>query len=174
MKKTISIILLFIVSVIVISCDVNNNKIKEEAITEKLEKVNSVEEFKKLLNGTTWHYTEPLNSSKIGCWLKVEFSGDEYTFYYANPSDGKWTMDNKGKFEISESRYHNTGEKFYKVTFEGGILGPSGTVCDENAEINFTNECYFHIHSLVLSILIADGKTNALVGKAEYGDYSWD
>lgn len=83
-------------------------------------------------------------------------------------------MDNKGKFKISESRYHNTGEKFYKVTFEGGILGPSGTVCDENAEINFTNECYFHIHSLVLSILIADGRTNALVGKAEYGDYSWD
>lgn len=180
MNKKISILLLLIVSVIVISCDGKSNKTekeptKKESITEKLEKVNNVEEFKKMLDGTTWHYTEPIDNSEIGCWIKLEFKGNEYTSYYARPSDGEWTLSKKGIFDVDEKRYANTGEKFYLAICEGEIIGATGSRFTAPANIYFTNYSEFYVSSEVVNAVLGNRKNKPMYSsKAEYGDYSWD
>ena len=180
MKKAISLILLLLVSVIFVSCDMKNTKdektiAKKETIKEKVKKVKSVNEFIKLLNGTTWHYTESLSNSEIGCWLKLEFSGDEYTLYHALPGDGKWTLNNKGKlYDCGESRYSNTGKKYFYVTCRGEILNSTKYRFKIPAEIAITNNHQLLVFSEEIDALIGNGRETTLRGIIDYGDYSWD
>lgn len=180
MKKAISLILLLLVSVIFVSCDMKNTKVektiaKKESIKEKVEKVKSVSEFITLLNGTTWHYTKSLDNSEIGCWLKLEFRGDEYTLYHALPSDGKWTLNNKGKlYDCGENRFTNTGEKYFYVTCKGEILNSTKYRFKIPAQIEFANNQQIFVFSEEINALIGNGRNLTLRGIMEYGDYSWD
>lgn len=154
-------------------------KIKESKTTEeKIKEATTTEEVRKLLNGTTWHYTENLDNSEIGCWLKVEFKDGKYTSYYALPSEGKWTKDTSGSFELNEGRYANTGNRYISVYYKGNIKNPQLGLTIPS-EIEFTTDDFqLNVHSPKIDAVLYNGrgmiKRIDLKGTMEYGDFSWD
>lgn len=121
MYKNYPIIVSLFISMMLCGCGNSQNQSAsiEKSIPAKISEATSVAEACNLLNGTTWHYTENLSTSEIGCWLKVSFNNGQYVSYYAMPSDGKWTEGGRGEYEISEGRYSNTGEKYIAVNWKG-------------------------------------------------------
>ena len=131
-----------------------------------------------MLNGTTWHYTQNLDDSEIGCWLKVEFKDGNYTSYYALPSEGKWTKDTSGAFEIHEGRYANTGKRYISVYYKGNIKNPQLGLAIP-CEIEFTTDNFqLNVHSPQIDAVLYDGRGRIkridMKGTMEYGDYAWD
>lgn len=153
--------------------------IAEDKSTDvKIREASTKEEVRQLLNGTTWHYTENLDNSHIGCWLKVEFKDGKYTSYYALPSDGKWTKDTSGSFELNEGRYTNTGRRYISVYYKGNIKNPQLGLTIP-CEIEFTTDDFqLNVHSPEIDAVLHDGsgliKRVDMKGTMEYGNYSWD
>lgn len=157
-----------------------------QAIDKKIKAAKSVEEVAQLLNGTVWHYTENLSNSQIGCWIKVAFANGQYTTYFAQPADGKWTEGGNGKYEIIEGRYTNTGKKYIAVAWNG------------NMKVEFlTIPCEFFLtldqFQLNVGSSLVDGMANMndrfagrsyqesamrkkthWTGQMEFGDYAWE
>lgn len=141
---------------------------QEKSVQEKIKEASSIEEVETLLNGTAWHYTENLNTSNIGFWVKVEFSNGQFNSYYAEPSDGKWTSGGSGNYSIEEGRFSNSGEKYIAVIWEAkGYKG----LPFKYAFI--PNNLQFSVQSMLPSL-----STFRLLepdyGIMEFGDYSWN
>ena len=157
---------------------VNTTAIKKKSITEKMQEATTIDEVKQLLNGTTWHYTENLDNSEIGCWIKVEFNGNNYTTYYALPSEGQWTKAQTGTYTVKECRYVNTGKKYISIHWDGSIKNPQlGIIlpCD----MAFTSDDFgLRVHSPQMDAVLYDGrgmmKQIIMNGTMEYGDYKWN
>ena len=120
------------------------------------------------------------SNSQIGCWLKVEFKDGQYTSYYAQPDDGKWTKDQSGSFEIKEGRYSNTGERYISVCYDGNIVLPQiGTTIPCKIQIT-TDNFQLNVQSNYLTMLdrmsggSGVGHHMNLTGTMKYGDYSWN
>lgn len=188
MKTLFSFLIGFIFVAILPSCSGNsestsdNDTISTEAeevsIVDKLKDVSALEEAKNLLNGTTWHYTENLDDSDIGCWIKVEFNNGKYTSYYALPSDGKWTRDKSGTYQLEEGRYTNTGNKYISVNWEGNIKNPQLGLTIP-CEMAFTLSGHeLNVHSPQIDAVLYDGrgmmKQIIMKGDMSFGDYNWD
>lgn len=153
---------------------------KTKSAEKKIQKASTTDEVRQLINGTTWHYTENLSNSQIGCWLKVEFKDGQYTSYYAQPDDGKWTKDQSGSFEIKEGRYSNTGERYISVCYDGNIVLPQiGTTIPCKIQIT-TDNFQLNVQSNYLTMLdrmsggSGVGHHMNLTGTMKYGDYSWN
>ena len=158
---------------------------QEKTLENKIKEAKNIEEVKKLIDGTTWHYTENLSSSAIGSWIKVTFSNGMFTAYYALPSDGQWTKGGSGEYEIVDGRYANTGDKYLSVAWEDKMKleGWLTTPCQFMLTLdNFQ----LHVGSKFMDGLAAANsflehgnsynipeKMN-LTGKMEFGDYTWN
>ena len=192
MSKTITILLSISCGLLFFSCNSRNNTttesdsssldsptVQEEISTEdKVKNAKSTDEVRKNLNGTIWHYTENLDNSDIGCWIKVEFNNGKYTSYYALPSDGKWTQDKSGNYELKEGRYSNTGEKYISVHWEGNIKNPQLGLAIP-CEMAFTTDNFqLNVHSPQIDAVLYNGrgmiKQIIMKGQMEYGDYVWN
>ena len=135
----------------------------EKSITlNNLKNVKSVNEFEELIDGTTWHFTQNLNKTEIPCWIMVTFDNGKYKTYYANPSDGYWTEGGNGEYVVEESRYSNTGEKFYVIVWEGQMQLIKGF--DISGTFALTHNGEFYIHPFVGPVVS---------GIMEYGNYEW-
>ncbi len=162
-------------------------KVEEtKPIYEQIKEAQSCEEASRLIDGTTWHYTENLSTSNIGGWVKVSFKNGHYTTYHARPADGKWTKGGEGIYHITEGRYSNTGEKYISVSWEGDMSIEFLTVpCQFTLTLdNFQ----LHVGSNLIDGMStlndrfagrsyqysAMRKKMDLVGTMEFGDYSWD
>lgn len=157
----------------------NNATIQQEiSVEDEVRTAKSIDEVKRTLNGTTWHYTENLDDSDIGCWIKVEFNNGKYTTYYALPSEGKWTQDKSGTYELKEGRYTNTGKKYVSVHWEGNIKNPQLGMTIP-CEMGFTTDNFqLNVHSPQIDAVLYNGrgmiKQIIMKGQMEFGDYSWD
>ena len=144
---------------------------KEREKPTRLKAVKSVEEARELIGGTVWHYTKNTSDSddQFGFWFKVAFHADgTYTHYRAKPSDGVWTKDKEGTYEIAEGRYDNTGEKYIAVKWQGG--GAYGLPCKFALTLdNF---------QVAVSTFAPDYRglleSKIYYGQMTYGDYEWD
>lgn len=164
----------------------DNIKYKGKSIPERLIAAENLNEIKKLIDGTTWHYTENLSNSEIGGWLKVYFKNGQYITYYATPSDGEWTEGGRGRYEITEGRYANTGKKFYGVNWKGDmklnwITIPCEmlmTIDKDGLQLNVGSSFMNGMRSLSMGINEAAyynaTHKNVFTGKIEFGDYVWD
>ena len=158
-----------------------NAKVVEKSVDQKIREAKTVAEVRRLIDGTTWHYTEDLSYSKIGCWLKVVFRGGQYTCYYAKPSDGKWTKSKSGTYKIEEGRYSNTGEKYISVKWDGDIFAEFMAVpCEfEMTTDNFTVHVFSSFTDHMNTALhghyytATRGRTHGS-GQMEFGDYTWN
>lgn len=161
--------------------------VSEKTITEKIMEANSVQEIQDLINGTTWHYTENLNTSQIGCWLKVTFKNGKYITYYAQPSDGKWTEGGSGNYEVTEGRYSNTGQKYYAVSWKGDMkfdwltlpCEMSMTINEDGFQLNLSSNMLKQMNSITMganegAYYNATHGSNVYTGEMEYGDYNWN
>lgn len=161
------------------SSSLDNPAVQEEiSIEDKIKNAKSIDEVKENLNGTVWHYTEDLDNSDIGCWIKVEFNNGRYTSYYALPSDGKWTQDKSGNYKLEEGRYNDTGKKYICVVWEGNIKNPQLGLTIP-CEMAFTTDNFqLGVHSRHIDAVLYNGrgmiKQIILKGQMEFGDYSWD
>lgn len=139
----------------------------------KLEAVTTTEEARNLLDGTVWHYTKNLSDpdEHIGLWFKVEFHGNTYTHYRAKPSDGAWTKDKEGTYEITEGRYSNSGEKYIAVKWDGG----SAYGWPSHFALTFGN-FQLAVTSAVPSLDSRSRYSGPQIyyGQMEFGDYEWD
>ncbi|MBQ9466459.1 MAG: hypothetical protein IJU62_05740 [Muribaculaceae bacterium] len=155
----------------------------EKTVDQKIREAKTVEEVRKLIDGTTWRYTEDLSSARQlnSCWFKVEFKDGRYTSYYAQPSDGKWTKSKTGTYEIEEGRYSNTGEKYISVAWDGEIFAEFLTI---PCEFKMTTDQFeVHVFSSFMDGLdkmqnghyghAMKGNTH-YTGQMKFGDYSWD
>lgn len=88
---------------------------KDIPLERKLRNAKSKEEVEQLINGTTWHYTEPRGGSSMSAWVQVEFNNGRFTCYSAQPSDGRWTQTGSGTYKVSEGRFDNTGEYYVSI-----------------------------------------------------------
>lgn len=189
----VAIILVVFISVIVLS---NNSSktvkdslismVEEKTIPEKLQESHDIKEISNLINGTTWHYTEDLSTSKIGGWVKVEFKNGQFITYYAAPQDGKWTEGGRGNYKVSEGRYTNTGGKYYSVFWEGKMKFDWLELPCEMAMTIDNNGFQLHVSSSVMKAMnaVTMGVTDAAYynathnqvysGKMEFGDYNWE
>lgn len=157
-----------------------NNRTYQEAISveDEVKNAKTIDEVKRNLNGTVWHYTENLDNSDIGCWIKVEFNNGRYTSYYALPSEGKWTQDKSGTYELKEGRYSNTGERYISVHWEGDIKNPQLGMTIP-CEMAFTTDNFqLNVHSPQIDAVLYNGrgmiKQIIMKGQMEFGDYAWD
>lgn len=142
---------------------------KEITIEQRIRDVQTIEEASKLIDGTTWHYTENLSSSKIGFWVKVSFNNGQATSYYANPSDGQWTKSKESaNYQIEEGRYSNTGERYIAVKWKG--QGYMGLPCNYALILDS--------FQLAVQNALPDLDTFKMLppdyGIMEFGDYEWD
>ena len=162
------------------ACDtaVTKEVVETKSTREKIQEATNADEVHQLLDGTTWHYTINLDNSEIGCWLKVVFHGDEYTSYYALPSDGQWTEDTSGTYEIEEGRYANTGERYISIRWEGNIKNPELNIllpCDMTMT---TDNFQLGVHSSQMDAVLWNGhgmmKKIIMKGHMVYGDYTWN
>lgn len=158
----------------------NHTVAVEKSLEQKIREAQTVEEVRKLLNGTTWHYTENLSNSQIGCWLKVEFRNGQYTSYYASPSDGHWTKSKTGTYSIDEGRYSNTGTKYIAVEWEGDIFASYTTIpCEfkmttDDFELHLFSSFLDHINTSLHGYYYnAEHGGTHYTGKMEFGDYLW-
>lgn len=152
--------------------------VDETPTDEKIKSAPDAETVQTLLDGTTWHYTENLDDSEVGCWLKVVFSGTDFTTYYALPSDGYWTRDSTGTYEVREGRYANTGERYISIHWGGHIKNPilkNLLSCDMAMT---TDNFQLNVHSPVMDAVLWKGngmmEKVIMKGRMAYGDYSWD
>ena len=117
------IIVAFYIIVIIatLASESSGSSASGSSIKHKLQTATTIEEARELIDGTVWHYTKNTSDpdDQIGFWMKVEFHGDTYTHYRADPSDGKWEKVREGTYEIVEERYSNTGEKYIAVKWDG-------------------------------------------------------
>ncbi len=161
-----------------------NGTTKENKIVTEIQEVKTVKEAGKLINGTTWHHTENLSTSKIKCWVKVSFKNGRFTSYYAKPSDGKWTQGGSGNYKISEGRFANTGTKYISVCWKDEMK--------LDGRINYPCEFYFVLNDFQLHIgsEFMDGLARMndyfkgdyfnvrnqidIAVEMEFGDYSWE
>lgn len=192
-RKYIIVSLILSICLITISCSNSSNKsneqesqVYEKTVPEKIQEATSVQEVSKLIDGTTWHYTEDLSKSKIGGWLKVVFSNGQYITYYANPSDGKWTEGGRGVYEVSEGRYSNTGGRYYAVSWEGNMkfdwvkipCEMTMTMDKDGCQLNVSSSFMKGINSLTMGI--QEGAyynathSQVYTGEMSFGDYTWD
>ncbi len=155
-----------------------NEVVDEKPTDEKIKSASDAEVVQTLLDGTTWHYTENLDDSEVGCWLKVEFSGKNYTAYHALPSDGEWTRDSTGTYELREGRYANTGERYISIHWGGHIKNPilkNLLSCDMAMT---TDNFQPNVHSPVMDAILWKGQGMMekviMKGRMDFGDYSWD
>lgn len=195
MKKISLLFMIAAIAIIMPSCGNKENtsqqivpqkNIPQKTIPQKIQEANSVQEIKNLIDGTTWHYTENLSNSQIGGWLKVTFKNGEYITYYAQPSDGKWTEGGRGKYEVSEGRYSNTGTKYYAVSWKGDMnIAPFTIPCEmtmtmdkDGFQLNVGSSLMNGMNSLTMGI--KEGAyynathKNVFTGVMEYGDYKWN
>ena len=183
-------------SIIVVACCLLTNCSKskntqsvaviEKPIPEKLMESQNIKEISNLLNGTTWHYTEDLTTSEIGGWLKVKFNNGQFVTYYATPQDGKWTEGGRGKYEVSEGRYANTGEKYYAVSWEGKMMFDRldlpcemvMTIGKKGFQLNVTSSVFNAMKAITMGVneaayYAATHKDQVFSGRMEFGDYEW-
>lgn len=160
--------------------DNNTTTQQEISIEDRVRNAQSIDEVNQLLNGTTWHYTENLDDSDIGCWIKVEFNNGNYTSYYALPSDGQWTRDESGVYELKEGYYSNTGEKYISVHWDGNIKNPRLGLtipCDMALTIDH-DAVQLNVHSSQIDAVLYNGhgsiKPIIMTGQMEYGDTQWN
>lgn len=190
MKKISLIFMIATIAIIIPSCGNNETTsqqtVPQKTIPEKIMEANSVQEIKNLIDGTTWHYTENLDNSEIGGWLEVKFKNGEYITYYAQPSDGKWTEGGRGKYEVSEGRYSNTGSKYYAVSWKGDMkITPFTIPCEmtmtmdkDGFQLNVGSSLMNGMNSLTMGIKEAAyynaTHKNVFTGRMEYGEFSWN
>lgn len=190
-KRSTLLFLLATIVMLIQSCGNNETKqsisqVPQKTIPEKIQEATSLQEVKNLIDGTTWHYTENLSTSKIGGWLKVIFNNGNYITYYAKPSDGKWTEGGRGQYEIKEGRYSNTGEKYYGVSWNGDMKFDWVTIpCEmimtidkDGFQLNVGSSLMRGMNSLTMGIQGAAyynaTHNQTYTGSMEFGDYSWD
>lgn len=183
--------LIFLSSLLLfISCNDRNNATTQSysdsdivsedmnSVEDKIKNAKTIEDVRNNLNGTIWHYTENLDNSDIGCWIKVEFNNGRYTSYYALPSEGKWTQDKTGTYEIQEGRYSNTGERFIVVLWEGNIKNPHLGLTIPCEMALTTDDFKINIHSSHIDAVLYNGrgmkKQIIMKGQMEFGDYFWN
>lgn len=142
----------------------------EIPVEQQLSNVKTIGEAKKLLPGTTWHYTENTSVSKIGFWVKVEFLDSICISYYAEPQDGKWTKSKETTYTIEEGRFSNTGEKYIAVRWEAG--GYKGLPCKYAIVLN--NHQFAVTSALPPLGGYSYSRPEPDYGEMEFGDYSWD
>lgn len=149
-----------------------NTPVTNISIESKLKNVTSVEDARRLIDGTTWHYTGNLSNSTVGCWLKVTFKDGKYTTYHALPSDGKWTFGGEGTYKIEENRYSDTGRKYIAVRWDGEMI-VQGTYLSLPFEYYLTLDIFKLdvISNLMYSMGYKNYKSSA---QMEFGDYNWD
>lgn len=175
------LVLTFLVSTI--SCN-------QVSIESKIKNVKTKVEAEKLINGTTWHYTENLSTSEIGNWIKVTFNNGKYITYYANPADGEWTKGGEGSYKIEEGRYSNTGEKYISVLWEGDMivermipLSCEFALTLDNFQLNITSKMLdgiSHMNNLFSGMDFTSAHYSAATrkkanwtGQMKFGDYIW-
>lgn len=146
---------------------ISDRKSRETRIF-KLKYVARLENARELIDGTTWHYTENLSSSKIGFWVKVSFNNGQATSYYANPSDGKWTKSKENvNYQIEEGRYSNTGERYIAVKWKG----------QDNMGLPCNYALILGSFQLAVQSALPDLDTFKMLspdyGTMEFGDYEW-
>ncbi|MCD7721666.1 MAG: TM2 domain-containing protein [Prevotellaceae bacterium] len=178
MWVTIGVVLVFvsIMLQIVARCagGGNTETASTQSLEQSLQNVTTVEEAERLIDNTTWHYTADTSSDDIGFWVKVTFKNGRYTSYYANPSDGRWTQQGEGAYEIKEDRYSNTGEKYISVHWDGG--GYNGFPCKYALVLN---NFQFAVTSAVPAINPYSYShrfetPSPDYGFMELGDYEWN
>jgi hypothetical protein len=80
--------------------------------------VSSIDEAKEYLDGKTFIAT-PTDGSG---WIKVTFSGNSFTLWIVAPASGSWGNAVKsGTYKIKESRYANTGQRFFYAELMSAI-----------------------------------------------------
>lgn len=166
--------------------DKQHCEVVEKSVPEKLKEAQNIDEISDFINGTTWHYTENLSTSKIGGWLKVEFKDGQYITYYANPSDGQWTEGGRGKYNVSEGRYSNTGDKYYGISWNGKMkfdwleipCEMVMTIDNDGFQLNVSSNLMKGMNALTMGINEAayyNATHNQVYsGKMDFGDYTWD
>lgn len=186
------IFLLFIIIIPVIAIKTGSEKtspeetVPEETVLGKIAEANSVQEISNLINGTTWHYTEDLKYSDIGCWLKVKFHNGSYTTYYAQPMDGEWTEGGRGTYEVGEGRFRNTGGHYYRIDWKGDMkFNYIEIPCEMTLSIS-KDGFRLHVGSSLMrqaNALTMGANASAYYnathnqtysGKMEFGDYTWN
>lgn len=149
----------------------------EDPIDVKIQNAKTIEDVRTLLNGTTWHYTENLSTSKIEGWFKVRFEGEKYIAYTALPSDGRWTETERGNYKIREGRFSDTGEKYICVEWKSKLKVNYLEVPCEFALV--TGNFQVRVTSSFLDGMsrisnIYSTAHYAKYGLMEFGDYEWD
>lgn len=160
--------------------------VPEETVPEKIAEANSVQEISNLIDGTTWHYTENLKYSDIGCWLKVEFHNGSYTTYYAHPTDGEWTEGGRGSYEVGEGRFSDSGEKYYRIDWKGDMkfnyikipCEMTLSISEDGFQLHVGSSLMRHANALTMganaSAYYNATHNQTYSGKMEFGDYTWD
>ena len=115
------IVAFYVITIATLASESSGSSASGSGIKHKLQTATTIEEARELIDGTVWHYTKNTSDpdDQIGFWMKVEFHGDTYTHYRADPSDGEWEKVREGTYEIVEERYSNTGEKYIAVKWDG-------------------------------------------------------
>lgn len=176
MKKILTFVAIVVVGVAMVSCGNQTSKSATKSVVDKLNSATTVDEVERLLDGTTWHYTENLSHSEIQGWCKVSFNNGLYTTYYAKPSDGKWTKGGEGKYEVYEGRYSNTGEKYIAVSWEGKmqvdwlVLPCEFTLTMDNFQLVIGSSFSDSLRRLNN---MWDTSSPKMRGYMTYGDYDW-
>lgn len=136
----VALLVVVVLVFIIAKAPVGNNSVVVDINNAK-----TVERMAELIDGTMWHFTEPLGGLPYWppFWYKFSFQNGKVTTWVANPSDGKWTVLDPVEYRIEELRYADTGKKFICVNWrvlDAGVLNDFMLIGSSNS-----NEVFIQI-----------------------------
>ena len=121
------------------------------ALTQsEIQGIKDVDEMRKAIDNTIWTNTE------VGdlFWSKLEFKNNKVRFYYAMPSDGKWTFEEECSYTLEEGRFIDDGRRYIAAVINSKDMNISPKFIITNGHLTW------------LGIIDAGGFV--------LGDYEWD
>lgn len=79
----------------------------DHSVAGRIDKAKTAEELAQLIDGTTWHFTDPLGEMPEypPFWYTLSFNSGKVTMCMAKPNKGKWSSLDPVEYEIKEKRY---------------------------------------------------------------------